>query len=151
MSPDEERRLVFEKLEEQHGTAFARGLMRMVPPMNWEELATKADLEKMATKADLEKMATKADLEKMATKADLEATNAEVGALGAELRAFTVGVDHRFETTGARIEAAKHEVIAVVRGELSTAIISQTRQLIVAMTSAVVALGGIALGLARFA
>jgi hypothetical protein len=144
MRPDEERRLVFEKLEEQHGTAFARALMRMVPPMNWEELATKADLENMATKADLENMATKADLENMATKA-------EVGAVEAQLRAFATSVDHRFETMGVRIDAAKHEVIAVVRGELSTAVVSQTRHLIVAMTSAAVALGGLALGLARFA
>ena len=55
--------------------------------VNYDLLATKADLERFATKADLERFATKADLERFATKADLEqfATKAELASLEARL------------------------------------------------------------------
>jgi hypothetical protein len=48
MSTEEQepdRQLVFEQLERVLGTEAAAELMRMVPPMRWEELATKKDLE----------------------------------------------------------------------------------------------------------
>jgi hypothetical protein len=60
-------------------------------------------------------------------------------------------VMQRFETTDEHIERAKHEVIAVVRGELLTAVTGQTRQLIFTMGATVAAIGAMAVALARFA
>ena len=62
-------------------------LERFATKADFERFATKADLERFATKADLERFATKADLERFATKADLEqfATKAELASLEARL------------------------------------------------------------------
>ncbi len=77
---DQARYALFRRLEEVLGVDHAATLMGTLPPMDWSELATKADLERFATKADLERFAIKADLERFAIKADLErfATKADL-------------------------------------------------------------------------
>jgi DNA anti-recombination protein RmuC len=68
---------------------------------------------------------------------------------------MTAASEQRFaenmELFGARIDALRNELLAAFRGELNTAITAQTRILVFTMAGTVVSLGGLALGLARFA
>ena len=106
------------KLAQVLGEVEAATLMEQLPPMDWDELATKRDLEAFATKADLERFATKADLERFATKADLErfATKDEIRA---DLELFG--------------RSLANEIRADFRLELNHAITSQTRTIVLGM------------------
>ena len=59
--------------------------------------------------------------------------------------------DARFEAVDARIDAAKQETIAAFRGELVSAITTQTRTMIFTMAGAVVSLAAVALSVVRLA
>ncbi len=50
-----------------------------------------------------------------------------------------------------RFDALRNELLAAFRGELNAAITAQTRTLVFTMAGTVISLGGLALGLARFA
>ena len=71
---ESERHALREKLTGALGSETAGNLMEHIPPMRWDELATKTDLHQMADQLT-DKMATKEDLrqlaDKMATKDDL--------------------------------------------------------------------------------
>ena len=89
---ESERHALREKLTGALGSETAGTLMEHIPPMSWDELATKTDLrqlaDKMATKTDLrqlaDKMATKDDLHQMADllrkerRADLQEVRGEM-------------------------------------------------------------------------
>ena len=89
---ESERHALREKLTGALGSETAGTLMEHIPPMRWDELATKDDLrqlaDKMATKEDLrqlaDKMATKDDLHQMADllrkerRADLQEVRGEM-------------------------------------------------------------------------
>ena len=54
---EEVRHRVYEAIRASHGDEVANGLMEMLPPVGWADVATKQDLaalrEQVATKADL--------------------------------------------------------------------------------------------------
>jgi hypothetical protein len=182
MSADEQepdRQLVFEHLERLLGTEVAAELMRMVPPMRWEELATKKDLEAlrawMAERLDdhdrrFDEHDRRFDEHDRRFDALLGRLDDHDGRFDDHDRRFDDhdrrfddhdrrfdGVDgqfavvmQRFETTDERIERSKNEILAAFRGELLTAVTGQTRQLTFTMAATVATLGGVALVLARF-
>ena len=118
--------------------------MRMVPPMRWEDLATKQDLEALRSWAAERFDAVDRRLDDHDRRFD-----AVLGRLDDHDRRFAV-VMQRFETTDERTERAKNEILAAFRGELLSAVTGQTRQLTLTMAATVATLGGIALALARF-
>lgn len=81
---ESERHALRDKLAETLGSETAGKLMEHVPPVTWDELATKEDLKPLATKDDLRELATKEELKSLAT---TMATKDELRVMGAELRA----------------------------------------------------------------
>lgn len=81
---ESERYALRDQLTETLGSETAGKLMEHVPPVKWEELATKDDLKPLATKDDLKSLATKDELRELAT---TTATKDELRVMGAELRA----------------------------------------------------------------
>lgn len=81
---ESERYALRDQLTETLGSETAGKLMEHVPPVKWEELATKDDLKPLATKDDLKSLATKDELRELAT---TTATKDELRLMGAELRA----------------------------------------------------------------
>ena len=81
---ESERHALRDNLAEKLGSETAGKLMEHVPPVKWDELATKEDLKPLATKDDLRELATKEELKSLAT---TMATKDELRVMGAELRA----------------------------------------------------------------
>lgn len=81
---ESERHALRDNLAEKLGSETAGKLMEHVPPVTWDELATKEDLKPLATKDDLRELATKEELKSLAT---TMATKDELRVMGAELRA----------------------------------------------------------------
>ena len=85
---ESERHALRDNLAETLGSETAGKLMEHVPPVKWDELATKEDLKPLATKDDLRElsttMATKNELRELAA---TTATKDELRVMGAELRA----------------------------------------------------------------
>ncbi len=86
----------------------------------------------------------------VARRPDLDRVEAS---LRAEMGLRFERLDDRIEAakteTDLRIDAAKDELLAAFRGELVSAVSSQTRAMIFTMAGSVAALGGLALSLAR--
>jgi len=94
-------------------------MMALLPPDGWADVARQHDLDRVEA-----------------------SLRADVGQLRPEM-------DLRFDRVDGRIDAAKDELLAAFRGELVSAVSSQTRAMIFTMAGSVAALGGLALSLAR--
>ncbi|MGQ0825243.1 MAG: hypothetical protein ACT4OX_09500 [Actinomycetota bacterium] len=106
------------RLDELLGAERADTLMEALPPMRWDELATKADI------ADL----------RHATKADI-----------AHIRAELAGVEER---TALRMEASEHRMMAAFRGEVNAAMSTQTRAMLFSTFGSIVGVGSLVLAAA---
>jgi hypothetical protein len=176
MGMDEDRRQVFEQFEQAFGTEFARALMRMVPPMDWEEVARNEDL--LALRQDV--FAMQADVG--ALKQDVFAMQADVGVLKQDvgvlkqdvgvlkqdvgvlkqdmgrtreemttLRVEFAGMRGQMVAFDDRLEGVKNELLAAFRGELLSAVTMQTRHIIFSLMAAFAVIAGLAITLARIA
>ena len=127
MTVDERaRHELYEQLARVLGTEAATTLLEHLPPGGWSDVATTRDLDQLERRIALR----------------FEASDAR-------LDARFEAVDARFEAVGARIEAAEQRMLAVFRGELVTAITTQTRTMIFTMAGTVVSLAAVALTAAR--
>ena len=107
------RHILFVKLEEVLGPEEATILMEHLPPAGWAEVATKRDLDQFA-------VATKRDLNHLT----------EVNAREHQ---------HLEQMFRGELAELEHRVIATLRGEM----LSQTRTMIFALVSSVVAMSGV--------
>jgi hypothetical protein len=160
------RHELHERLTEVVGHHGAAYLMARVPPMEWDHLASKddvadlkADMADMRTelKADMADMRTelKADMADMRTelKADmadlrteLKAEIADVRAgLGAEIKDLRKDTVHEFAMVRTEMTGVKHEILGAFRAELTAAIGTQARILVVQHVVLFLAFAGFAL------
>jgi hypothetical protein len=113
------RHELYLKLEQVLGPEPAAVLMEHLPPVGWGDVATRRDLDHLAA-------ATKQDLDHLAadTKQDL---------------------DHLRDELISRIETSEQRL----RAEFGKDLAAQTRTFVLAMTGAVVTVGGLAVTAAR--
>jgi hypothetical protein len=119
-----DRERVRGELEQEIGSRATALVMELVPPMDWDAIATKQDLAAMEQRFE--------------------------GRFTAIDGRFDV-IDERFVSLRAEMGQMKYELLAAFRGELVTAVTSQTRVMVLTMAGTVTALGGLALTLARLA
>ena len=118
------RHELFLRLEAVLGPEPAETLMELMPPVGWADVATKRDLDALEQRIDLR----------------FEAMDHKFAA-----------IDHNFEAMNHQLEATKHELIALFRGELLTAVTTQTRTLVLANLGAVLSTAILAFGAAKLA
>lgn len=117
MASDERaRQHMFQKLDEALGSEAAGTVMEHLPPVPWNELATKQDIAQLAvtTKKDLDHLAA-------STRKDLEQLE---------------------ERMSLRLERSEERLVGAFRGELMTAVTAQTRAMLFALVTSLVTLGG---------
>jgi hypothetical protein len=160
---DRARLALYERLVELLGSGLASSVMEQLPPMPWDELATKRDLEglRVATKRDLEglRVATKRDLEdlRVATKDDIAGLRAEIKRDLDQLQTETKrGLDqlhletkrdfdqHRADTRR-DFETFEHKIMAAMRAEMS----AQTRTFVRAQAGTLLTTASLAFAAAR--
>ena len=123
LSSEMDRLLLHERLVELLGDERARTLMENLPPSNWDEIATKADL--AVLKADLAVL--KADL--AAVKTDMDVRFAQVDGRFDKIDGRFAQVDGRFAQVDGRF--------AELRGEAKRDLARQTYVVLFAMAAAV--------------
>ena len=116
------RHELYVRLEGVLGPEAATTLMEHLPPVGWADVATKRDLDLLAARIDLR-------FEQI----DLRFEQ----------------IEQRFEQTDQRFETLEYKILATFRGELQTALTTQTRQLTIALVGTAGALATVALAAAR--
>lgn len=121
MSPSEMKRLLLhERLVELLGDERARTLMENLPPSNWDEIATKADL--VAIKADLAALEVELKTDLAALKTDMDVRFDKV--------------DGRFDKVECRFDKVDGR-FAELRGEAKRDLARQTYVVLFAVAAAV--------------
>jgi hypothetical protein len=111
------RHILFQKLEEVLGSEEATTLMEHLPPVGWADVATKRDLDQLA----------------------------ETNAREHQQLAETFASEHRHlaQTLRGELRGFEHRVTATFRADM----LAQTRTMIFALVSTVVAMSGVFVGL----
>jgi hypothetical protein len=134
------RHELFLRLEQVLGPEPAESLMEMMPPVGWADVATKRDLDALEQRIDLR-------FEAMDHK--FEAMDHRFEAMDHRFEAMDHKFDAKFEAMNHQLEATKHELVALFRGELLTAVTTQTRTLVLANLGAVLSTAILAFGAAK--
>lgn len=134
MSAQDRNRLnLYQKLDEILGTEEANTLMEHLPPIPWNEVATKGDVEasEVALKADIETMTTTLRIEMAAMGKDIRH---EMAAMGRDIRGelAAMGKEIRGEMQGFRTElkADIHVLGAELRAEMLSGFNRQIKWLV---------------------
>ena len=102
---DRDRLNLYQKLDEFLGTEEANTLMEHLPPVPWNEVATKSDLNALgvALRSDIDALGTQLRVEMAATTKELRN---EMATMGKELRSemATMGAELRSEMQAMRFE-----------------------------------------------
>ena len=140
---EEERRRLFQRLEEVLGATEAATLMEGLPPIRWSDLATKADLDglRAATKADLDQLQAE-------TKAEFERVRSETRNEFEKVRSET---RNEFEKVGLRMEVMEHRLMSAFRDELNEAFHRQGRQTALTLVGSLTGLSALAWTIANLA
>jgi len=151
---EEERRRLFQRLEEVLGATEAATLMEGLPPIRWSDLATKADLDglRAATKADLDQLQaeTKAEFERVRseTRNEFEKVRSETRNEFEKVRSET---RNEFEKVGLRMEVMEHRLMSAFRDELNEAFHRQGRQTALTLVGSLTGLSALAWTIANLA
>ncbi len=153
------------KLAEVLGEERTATLMGMLPPDGWDDVARRTDVERVEASLQAQLDRVSADVGKMRREQELrfsrvderfEHVGARLDGLAsrAEMDArFSTLVpraemEARFDRVEALIGQTKGELLAAFRGEITAAVVSQTRTMIFTMAATVAALAGLALSIA---
>ena len=119
------RHQLYLRLEEALGPDAATTLMEHLPPVGWADVATKRDLDALEQRVDL-----------------------RFAALDERLDHRFEAIDHRFRSLEERIdlrsEGLENKLLAAFRGELQTALTTQSRQLAIALAGTAAAVSALA-------
>ena len=137
LSSEMKRLLLHERLLELLGDERARTLMENLPPINWDDFATKADL--AVLKADLAVLKTdlavlKTDLAVLKT--DLAVLKTDMDVRFAQVDVRFAQVDGRFDKMDGRFDKMDGR-FAELRGEAKRDLARQTYVVLFAMAAAV--------------
>lgn len=146
---DRARHHLHGRLDEVLGADAAATLMGHLPPTGWGDVVTQEylDLRLAQFESRMDARFAGVDAGFARIEGRFEAVEGGFEAIEARFDA----IDERFLTLEARLETFRNEIIAAFRGELNEAVVAQSRLMIVSLFTALAALGGLALGLARFA
>ncbi len=128
------RHELYQKLEPVLGSEAANALMAELPPVAWADLATKSDLVQLEDRLDARFQGLESNVD------------AKLAALESNVDAKLAGLE---STVDAKLDGIRHEVVAIFRGELNTAITGQTRILILSFFATMLSTGSLVLAAAR--
>lgn len=138
------------RLEEALGPDAATTLMEHLPPVGWADVATKRDLDALEQRVDMRFGSLEERLDHRFDAVDHRFESLEERLdhrFGAIDHRFEM-IDHRFGTLEERIdlrsEALEHKLLAAFRGELQTALTTQSRQLALALAGTAAAVSALA-------
>ena len=151
------RHELYLRLEEALGPDAATTLMEHLPPVGWADVATKRDLDALEQRVDMrfELLEERLDRRFDAIDRRSDAIDRRFDAIDQRFESLEERLDHRFGTIGDRFnsleeridlryEALEHKVIAAFRGELQTALTTQSRQLAIALAGTAAAVSALA-------
>src|SRR5687767_2528554 len=133
------RHELYLRLEEALGPDAATTLMEHLPPVGWADVATKRDLDALEQRVDLRFAALDERLDRR-----FEAIDHRFEAIDQRFE----GIQHRFHSLEVRIdlrtEGLENKLLAAFRGELQTALTTQSRHLAIALAGTAAAVSALA-------
>ena len=134
------RHELFLRLEQVLGAQEADTLMELLPPVGWTHVATKRDLDALD-----ERLGLRFEL----VDQRFQLVDQRFEAMEHRLDQAFEALDQRFESLQPHFEAVENKLLAAFRGELSSAIGSQTKTLVLTHVAAIVTVAAVALGTGR--
>jgi hypothetical protein len=127
------RHELFLRPERVLGAEEADTLMELLPPVGWADVATKRDLDALDERLNLR----------------FELVDQRFEALEQRFESLDRRLDQRFESLQPQFEAVENKLLAAFRGELSSAVGTQTRTLVLTHVAAIVTVAALAFGTGR--
>jgi hypothetical protein len=134
------RHELFLRLERVLGADEADTLMELLPPVGWADVATKRDLDALDERLDL-----RFDL----VDQRFQLVDQRFEALEQRFESLDRRLDQRFESLQPQFKAVENKLLAAFRGELSSAVGSQTKTLVLTHVVAIVTVAALAFSTGR--
>ena len=122
---EQDRHELHGRLEEVLGAQHAATLMAHLPPVAWQDLASKRDLVLLEERlgAKIEGLDAKIDNVDAKLGNKIEGLDAKIDTvdakLGARIEALDAKVDGRYEALDQRVEAAEHRILGTLHREMN--------------------------------
>ncbi len=127
------------------GERETRVLMESLPPMDYDQIATKSDLEtqRMLLSSDIRELRTDMNAELSAVRTDM---NAQISAVRTDMNAQFSAVDAQFAQVDARFTAVDAQ-FAMLRGDIDSKLASQLRITVLTHVGSMIGLAGLVVAL----